>query len=469
MYRFVTVITPLITSPYLSRILGPEKLGIYSGTYAYANYYILFAMLGVEFFGNRSIAIVSGDREKKRETFWNIYAIQFLAAVVSLTIYYLTIGLVFDGSRRTVCILQGLWVLASGLDINWYFFGSQKFKLTVTRNMLIKLLSIICIFSFVHRAEDLYIYVFIMAFSMVLSQCVLWPFLLKEIGIKKPDSKIVVENARPVLYLFIPVLAMSVFHIMDKTMVDILSNEANGGYYYNVDRLVNIPLGMITGLGTVMLPRISRLAHANNADQTLKLLGKSSELSIFLSCAVAFGLGAIAQTFVPVFFGPGFEPCIMMIVVFVPIIIIKALSDFIRQQYLIPSERDRLYVIAVVCGACVNLVANYLLITRFGALGAVIGTFIAEAVVLGIEILGSRKEMNFVSMFLSNGGYVLIGIFMFFMVRIIESFFDRQNVLSLAVLVAAGGSIYMAVCFVFWSRSKNSIFAPYLKEFRLRN
>ena len=467
-YRFITVITPLITSPYLSRVLGPEKLGIYSGTYAYANYYLLFAMLGVEFFGNRSIAVVSADREKRRETFWNIYTIQFLSAVISLSVYYLTFGLIFESSRRTVCMLQGLWVLASGMDINWYFFGKQQFKLTVTRNILVKMVSIICIFSFVHRAEDLYIYVFIMAFSMVVSQGVMWPFLLKDIGIAKPSWKAVSKNVGPIVYLFIPVLAMSVFHIMDKTMVDVLSDEANGGYYYNVDRLVNIPLGMITGLGTVMLPRISRLAHSNDTDQAMKLLEKSSELSMFLSCAVAFGLGAIAGTFVPVFFGPGYDPCIIMIVVFVPIIIIKALSDFIRQQYLIPANQDRLYVIAVVCGAGVNLIANYLLIIRFNALGAVIGTFIAEAVVLGIEIWGSRSKMHFVSMFMNHKAYPFIGILMFALVRVLETVLHRQNVLSLFVLVAAGGGIYMLLCVLFWSRKNDSIFAPYVKKIRIR-
>ena len=281
------------------------------------------------------------------------------------------------------------------MDINWYFFGKQDFKLTVTRNIIIKLLSIICIFLFVREASDLQKYVFIMAFSMVISQGVLWIFLFKDIGFSKPRWENVKNNIKPVLFLFIPVLAMSVFHIMDKTMVDMLSNEANGGYYYNVDRLINIPLGLVTGMSTVMLPRISKLADTKDSAGTKTMLRKSSELSIFLTSAVAFGLGAIANVFVPVFFGKGYDPCILMIEVFVPIILIKAMSDFIRQQYLIPSKNDRLYVIAVISGAAVNLVANYILILKYNALGAVIGTFIAEAVVLLIEILGSRKNMNF--------------------------------------------------------------------------
>ena len=193
-YRFLLVITPLITSPYLARTLGAEKLGIYSGTYAYANYYILFAILGIEFFGNRSIAVVSENKEQCRNSFWNIYVIQFVAAVLAIAIYYGTFSIIHDESRRLVCLLQGLWVVASGLDINWYFFGKQEFKLTVTRSIVIKIISIICIFVFVHSAEDLPKYVFIMAFSMVLSQGILWFFLIKDIGFCKPQWNEVRKN-----------------------------------------------------------------------------------------------------------------------------------------------------------------------------------------------------------------------------------------------------------------------------------
>lgn len=245
------------------------------------------------------------------------------------------------------------------------------------------------------NASDLSKYVVIMAFGMVLSNGVLWIFLLKDIGICRPKFCDVRKNIKPVLILFIPVLAMSIFHIMDKTMVDLLSTEANSGYYYNVDRLVNLPLGLITGIGTVMMPRISKLAHEKDSFGTVALLKKSSELTIFLASAIAFGIGSISNTFVPVFFGAGYEPCILMLEIFVPIIIIKALSDFIRQQYLIPSKQDKLYITAVFLGAVVNIICNYFLILRYGALGAVFGVLITEALVLFIEIVGCKNELNF--------------------------------------------------------------------------
>lgn len=462
-YRVLTVITPLITSPYLARTLGPDKLGIYSATYAYANYFILFAILGIEFYGNRSIAVVAEDKQSRRQTFWNIYAVQFAAALLSVLVYYATFGILFDESRNLVCCLQGMWVIASGLDINWFFFGKQEFKLAVTRNIIIKIVSIVCIFLFVHGQADLYKYVFIMAFSMVVSQGVLWIFLFRDIGFYKPVWGKVRKNIKPILLLFVPVLAMSVFHIMDKTMVDLLSNETNGGYYYNVDRLVNIPLGLITGLGTVMLPRMSRLSGDKNA-KAVTMLGKSSELSMFLTSAVAFGLGAIAKTFVPVFFGPGYEPCIAMIQAFIPIIVIKGLSDFIRQQYLIPVKKDKLYVAAVFTGACVNLVANYILILRYGAMGAVIGTFLAEAVVLLIEMLGSAGQISFLKLFSRHGMYLLIGCAMYGIVKLVESKSGLSGIVNLIALICVGGCSYMLMCVLYWIKTKESIFKPYVNK-----
>ena len=463
-YRILTVITPLITSPYLSRTLGAEKLGIYSGTYAYANYYILFAILGIEFYGSRSIAVYENDYSKRKATFWNIYSVQFFSSLLSILVYYLTFQICFSSDRKIICILQGLWVVASGLDINWYFFGKQDFKITVSRNIFIKIVSIICIFFFFFDESDLPKYVFIMAFSMVISQGLLWLFLFKDIGFSKPQLKEVCNNIKPILFLFIPVLAMSVFHIMDKSMVDILSDERNGGYYYNVDRLINIPLGLITGLSTVMLPRISKLANENNSDGTKAILYKSSELLFFLSCAVAFGLGSIANVFVPVFLGPGFDPCIKMIEIFIPIILIKAMSDFIRQQFLIPTKKDKLYVIAVICGAFANLISNYFLILKKGALGAVIGTFIAETVVLLIELIGTRKNINFIYMFTKHSFYFLCGLIMFGVVKLTEIYFNIKGIVLLIIMIVSGGFSYLLISLIYWLNSKNSIFKSYVNK-----
>ena len=136
----ITIITPLITIPILSRALGAKNLGIYSATLAYVNYFTLFAMLGIENYGNRSIAAVQGNTKKIQELFWNIYAVQVITSVIAVVVYLFSL-LFIDSSRIVIALLQGLWLIGCLLNINWFYFGTEQFKLTVTRNIIIKIIT----------------------------------------------------------------------------------------------------------------------------------------------------------------------------------------------------------------------------------------------------------------------------------------------------------------------------------------
>ena len=457
LYRILTILTPLITSPYLSRVLGASCLGIFSATYAVANYFILSSTLGVELYGSRSIAVVDDDVEKRTALFWAIYCVQFCAFVISI-IFYLFFVLRFGSpERRTISLIQGIWIIAAGLDINWYFFGRQQFKITVVRNTVIKLATIMCVFAFVKAKEDLFLYTLIMSGGMLLSQVVLWFFLLRDIHYKKPKFKNVFVHLKPMLLLFIPLLAASVFHIMDKTMVDILSDEINGGFYYNVDRLVNIPLGLITALSTVMLPRISQLASNNNNVELQETLNKSAELTTFLICGTSFGLGAIAPTFIPFFFGREFIPCISMVVAFVPILVFKAYTNFCNQQFFIPCKKDKAYIVSICSGAMVNVIANYVLIKKYGALGAVFGTFLAEGTVLIIE-LAYAKNIKMGRTFLKNWYYYICALAMFAFIRLLMMKMHLVGFTGVLLEIFSGGALYCLLALIKWKRDCESVF-----------
>lgn len=461
-YRILTVITPLITSPYLSRTLGAQKLGVFSATYAYANYFILIAMLGVEYYGNRSIAICSSKKEIKNR-FWEIYRVQLGASIVAVFIYYISI-LGMSNERKIYAICQGIWIIAAALDINWFFFGTQQFKLTVTRNILIKIFTIACIFLFVKKADDLTKYILVMAGGMLINQLIMWFFLLKQIGIERVSIECIMPHVRPMVKLFIPVVGLSIFQIMDKTMVDWFSDEINSGCYYNADRLMNIPLGVITAMSTVMLPRLAKEFHRNSEDTARQLLTKSAELTISLACAVSFGIGAISYEFVPFFFGEEFILCTVLILGLMPAIIIKSLEEYIRSQYLIPTGRDNTYITAVFIAAGVNVVANYILIPRFGALGAVIGTDIAEIVLLFVQATAVRKQIGFGHIFIKNGFYICLGCVMFGGIRFFSNATDLTNSITVLVSVILGGCIYVIGTLVYASLNKKSIYHIYVDK-----
>ena len=460
-YRILTVFTPLITSPYLSRVLGAEALGKYSASYSYVNYFMLFAMLGIEKYGNRSIARVQQNRNALEKEFWSIYAVQLTASVISILGYLAFVSFVVSDHLKVVYFLQGLWVISSLLDINWFYFGCELFRVTVLRSSIIKIISVISILLFVKSPDHLWVYILIMSGSMVLSQLVLWASLYKIISIRKPDFSSCRRHIAPIFKLFLPVLAISVFHIMDKTMLNILSNDANSGYYYNADKLVNIPLGIITAISTVLLPKMANTMQTKGSEAVIALLKKSSELSMFLTCAIAFGIGSIAKTFVPIFFGPGYETCISLIHWFIPVLIVKAFSNFSREQYLIPKGRDNLYILAVVSGAISNLIANIVLIRKYAALGAVLGTLIAEIVVLVVQIIGVRKEVDFVRLFVAHAYYIFCALVMLTVVVSVEQYVDLNQYLLLVLEILIGGLSFLILSIFYWILNKNSIFHGY--------
>lgn len=459
-YRILTIITPLITSPIISRALGAQNLGIYSATQAYVNYFTLFSMLGIEYYGNRTIAALRNNKEALERSFWSIYAVQLSSVLISTLVYYITIYWL-PSERRFISILQALWLISCLLDINWFFFGIEQFRLTVTRNLLVKVITVTLIVLFVRHSNHLYLYTAIMSGSMAISQILLWPSLFKTISYKRPKWNDIKSHIAPILKLFIPVLGLSVFHIMDKTMLDLLSDEASVGYYYSADKVINIPLGVISAISTVMLPRIAYVASNKTISDVKALVSKSAEIVACLFAAVGFGIAAIAKDFVPLFFGEGFGPCIRLIYWFVPVLYVKSWGEMIRSQFLIPMGRDRLYTYAVFGGAFANLIANYFLIIKYSALGAVLGTLIAESVVTFIEIVGVRKEINFAKIIYKQSMYILFGLIMMIVVRHMAEITNFGSVLHLVFQIVFGGFVYIILCLVYWSANQNNIIRQY--------
>lgn len=467
-YRIITTLTPLITSPVLARALGAEKLGIFSGTLALVTYFKLYSMLGIETYGNRTIATAQGNKQKLQELFWNIYFIQFLTTITAIVLYA-SIFFFIPKDRYAISVIQGLWLLSCLFDVNWFFFGTEQFKLTVTRNIVIKCLTVALIVIFVRTPDDLNLYALIMSGDAVLSNLVVWPFLRRYISFEKPSFSKMKAHIKPILILFIPILSITVFRVMDKSMLDWLSSEEQLGYYYSADKVINIPIYIITALSTVMLPRVSNEISKNNFDSVKKMLVKSVEVTVFIALAVGIGIASIANEFVPLFFGPGFEPCIKLVYWFVLILFAKAIGELVRSQYMIPAKKDKLYSAAIILGACTNFLFNYFLISRYNALGAVWGTLIAETTVTGFEIIVTRKSMPFLSFFKDNIFYLVPAAAMFFVVRYFAQILTLPIIAKLCIMIFVGAVVYLSICICIWKMKKVSVFHGInLKNMRLK-
>lgn len=454
-YQILNTCLPLITAPYLARVLGAKQLGIFSYTSSVVMYFTLFAMLGTVNYGTRSIATVREDVKRRSKVFWGIYIIQILMSIIAIIMYTLYLYYWCD-ENLLIAKLQIIALLSCIFDISWLYFGIENFELTVTVNFFLRFLTVGAILLFVKESTDLWLYTLFMLGGTLLGQLVLWVCAIKYIGFTKVSMDEIISHLKPNILLFIPLVAMSVYHTMDKTMLGILSDYEQSGYYYNADKIINIPLCVINGVGTVMLPRMTALYGKAQRDDGDKLFVKSLEGICIIGVAMAFGIAAIAKEFVPFFFGSGYETCVLLTIVLSPVLVIKGMSNTARIQYLIPLKMEKIFTNSVIIGAIVNLISNLILIPKYGALGAVIGTLLAELVSCIWQFLFMERTIKLKKCFCNSIWYLIFGIVMFLFVRFVALIF-LPTIVKMVLEIVAGAFVFLILCVMYWKITKNDM------------
>ena len=357
-----------------------------------------------------------------------------------------------------------IYEIATIFDINWLFFGLEKFKVTVTRSIVIKIISTLSIFIFVKDNNDLDKYILIMMGSVLISNLVLWKYLWKEIDFVPIDKEKVLSHVKPIIILFIPTVAVSLYHVIDKVMLGFLTNMEQVGFYDNSEKIILLPYSIILALGTVMLPRMSNLIANGELERAKKYIENTMEFVFFSGMAIMFGIIAVSPHLVPIFLGESFSPCIGLIVVLSPLIMIKSWANVIRTQYLLPMRKDKQYVTSVVTGAGVNLILNYMLIPPLGALGAVLGTLAAEFSVAVYQTFSVRKELPILNYICSNIWFMVVGMIMCLLITFLVDILSL-SILSIIVEVMLGGIIYIGMVFVIMLVKNDTLILPIMKSF----
>lgn len=461
-YQILSVCMPLITAPYLARRLGASQLGVFSYTSSVVTYFALFAMLGTANYGTRCIAAAKGNRKKINELFTSIFLLQIIVTLIAILAYALYL-LFICKSNYDIATLQGIALLSCLCDINWLFWGVEDFKITVTRSLVIKIVSLILILSLVNNQSDLWKYTLIMLGGTFFSNLVLFLYIPRYASFVKVSVQQIKMHIQPNLILFVPLLAMSVYHAMDKTMLGALSTFEQSGFYYNSDKIVQIPLLVVNGIGTVMLPRMSTLVSEKKIEQANYMFMTTIEGVVTISLAFAFGIAAISREFIPLFLGSGYEQCILITIAFTPILFFKGLSIIVRNLYLIPMEMEKEFTKSVVGGAVVNLFFNMLFIPKFGAFGATIATVVAEMTAWALQFKSlTGKGFGVKKILKLSIKYFVFGVVMLVVVRCV-SFLFVNIFIKILFEVISGAFVYGCLCFLYWSRTNNSFYSILIK------
>lgn len=441
-YYILTLIIPILTAPYLARVIGADGVGEYSYTYSIVYYFMLFTLLGVNNYGNRRIAQVRDNKEKMSIEFWSIYSIQLIFGILMIFFYLLYIFII-DNRYLVYSLIEILFIVSSILDINWFFFGIEDFKATITRNILVKIGNIILIFLFVKSQDDVWKYISIMSIMTLISQILMWGFLRKKVYLKRIKLGNIKQHIKPDFILFLPVIAVSLYKIMDKVMLGGMTTVEEVGYYENAEKIINIPLTLITALGTVMLPRMTNVIASGEYDKAKGYIEKSIDLMMFLSLPVCLGLITIGNDFAPIFFGESFKKTGVLIILLSVTIPLVSFANVIRTQYLIPKEKDNVYLISSFLGALINLIINVILIPNLQSIGACIATIIAELVVMLYQVIYVRKELPIKEYIIKAFKFLIKSIIMFTIIYLFDFMYINDKIILISIQIIIGGLIYL--------------------------
>ena len=406
------IILPLITTPYLSRVLGAEGIGIYGYTYSIVTYFILFGSLGVAMYGQREIAYAQENIEARKKVFFEIIIFRFVTIAIATVFYYFFF---IKGAEYQIYYqILLLELIAAAFDISWFFQGMEEFKRTVTRNVLVRICSVSLVFVLVKTKEDLAKFTLIYSLADLIGNLSLWLYVPKYINGVKVKNINVLRHLPQITLLFIPQIANQIYKILDTTMIGALvSDKTETGYYEQGQKVIRLLLTVVTSLGVVMVPRMASTYASGDNEKIKNYMKMSFRFVFFLAFPIMFGIASISEAFVPVFFGAGYDKVVILINIICPILILMGMANVLGTQYLLPTKRQREYTISVTVGVIVNFILNYILIKKYASIGASIATVLSELIVVIIQFQYIKKDISFKNLLQMAWKYFVAGIIMF--------------------------------------------------------
>lgn len=442
--QVLLVISPVITIPFLSRSLGADGIGQYSYAFALTNYFTLIATLGCDVYGRREISYVKDSIEKRSKKFWSIQIIKTICTFFVIIGYILFSS--FNANKILLYILT-FHLINVPLNIGWFYQGIEKFKKITIRSFVLKIVELLFVIICIHTPSDLTLYVFGSSFINFVAFFVLWVDIkedvklvpIKQINIKKDLSECII--------FFLPSIATSIYTLLDKTMLGVLTGDYTAnGYYEQAQKINVILLRVVLALGLVLLPQIANSFKKGEKEAVKNFINKSGRYVFFVSFPIAIGLICISNNFVPWFLGGGFEQVSILLKISGFILIVQGLDDVLGMQYLVSVGKQKEYIISLFIGAGVNFICNLIFIPKFSAAGAIFASFIGELVIVCVQIIFIKNEINLLQFFKQSKNYIIASVAMLCMIPFTNKL--SSSILNTGFIVLVGGGIYVVLLII---------------------
>ena len=407
--QLASMLAPLVTAPYVARVLGTDGVGTYSYVLSVATAFSLFAALGLSAYGLREVSRVRDDPAAVSRLFWELTRLRFVTTLLTGAVYALLCW--WAGNWRLYGAMS-LLILATGLDLTWFFQAMERFGTLMLRHLAVKVLGVVLVFALVRDEGDVAVYALIQTGSTLLSHLLLWPHLRGLVG-KVPGSHSF-SHLRPSLTHFVPAVATSVYTVLDKTMLGVITRDmAQNGYYESAHKIIRLLLSLLTSLNVVVGVRTSYLFGQQREGEVRTHLLDTYRFMCALAFPLCGGLMACGYGFAVSFFGADFAAAGGMLTLFAPLLFIIGTSNVLGSLYLTPGGYRRLSNRAILTGAGVNLVLNLLFIPRFGGYGAVVASVAAEIAISALYLRFTHRFLSAWSLLRVAGRYAVYGVAVF--------------------------------------------------------
>lgn len=397
-YNIVLTLTnilfPIITFPYVSRVLGAEGVGKAHFIVSLSQYFALFAGLGIPIYGIREVAKNKNNRDALSRVFSELTFIYIGTSLVVSAVYLLLISS-FDyfQADNELYVFSLLLILLGFSSVDWLYSGLGDFKTISVRSLIVKAVSVLSVFTFINSSTDYKIYLYISVFAN-LGNNLANLFLIRHKVTLTVESLNIKQHIRPLLYIFSTTIATSMYTVLDSVLLGLLSNPRAVGLYSAAVRLTKISLPFITSIGAVTLPELSKGYFEKDESNFKSILQRSFDFIVFFSIPISVGSFLLSEEFILLFSGEGFKEAIvpMRIMSLLPILI--GLGFFFGFQVLVPAAKDRQLLISVLVGMVVSVTLNLLLVPTHHAVGGAVANVITElAVMLSYYYYVNRENL----------------------------------------------------------------------------
>ena len=443
-YQLLTIILPIITVPYVTRIFTSEALGNYVFYNSIVSYFSLFAMLGIGVYGTKQIAAASDANS----TFWNIYVIQLIASILALSVYVISVFSI-PQMGGVIPLMVGVVLFERMFDISWLFSGKEDFKKITLRNTVVRLVGVICIFIFIKSSDDLYLYIFLIVTINFLGQLVMWIPAKKFIKRPSFNTKIMKKNLHPIVLLFLPQVAISLYVVLDRTLLGLLGSYSDVGIYEQGQKLTSILITVVTSLGVVMLPRVANLLSERREEEAQNMVKFSFILYNLIIFPMIFGLIAVNEVFVKLFLGQNFQDVKYVLYIIVFNLMFIGWTNILGYQVLVVRNKNKEFMLSTTIPAFVSVAVNIVVIPFFGYIGASITSVVVEILVFAIQWYYSRNIINKNLLFNKDlVKIILSSLVMFGAVMTCKMTLGLDGIVGFVIYLAVGGISYLGILFL---------------------